>query len=139
MTITVLIHCPYVDFEGTLIHYSDIFQPTIAVKVSTLDIEGEQHLLVVGRDITPCFAERTRAKEVEILYAALIEAGVSVTLGTDNPVRLDTTIKKEYAAAAGLGLSRQQLVELTRNAIRSSFTTAERRAQLLAELAAIPA
>lgn len=69
----------------------------------------------------------------------LIEAGVTVTLGTDNPVQLDTTIKKEYAAAAGLGLSRSQLLELSRNAIRSSFTTAERRAQLLAELATTPA
>src|SRR5262249_31751327 len=59
----------------------------------------------------------------------LIEAGVTVTLGTDNPVQLDTTIKKEYAAAAGLGLSRAQLVELSRNAIRTSFTTAGRRAQ----------
>jgi adenosine deaminase len=57
-----------------------------------------------------------------------------VTLNTDDPVRIWTTIGREYAIAAALGLSPAQLLECTRNAVRASFTTAERRSALMAEL-----
>jgi adenosine deaminase len=64
----------------------------------------------------------------------LAALGIPVTLNTDLPVHLDTTIGREYAIAAALGFSPVQLLDVTRNAIRASFTTVERRAKLLAEL-----
>lgn len=60
--------------------------------------------------------------------------GIKVALGTDNPVQVGTTIGDEYAAAAQLGLSDEELLELTRTAVRAGFTSDERRAELLAYL-----
>ena len=65
----------------------------------------------------------------------LVEAGVAVTLATDNPVQLGTNIELEYAAAAGLGMSVEQLAGFTRNAIGAAFTSDERKSAMLGELA----
>ncbi|MEQ7128656.1 hypothetical protein ABN034_29530 [Actinopolymorpha sp. B11F2] len=64
----------------------------------------------------------------------LIEAGVSVALATDNPIQVGTTIGREYLVAASLGLTIRQLHDIARNAIQASFTTPDRRAELLARL-----
>ncbi|MFD2083298.1 aminodeoxyfutalosine deaminase [Actinopolymorpha cephalotaxi] len=61
----------------------------------------------------------------------LLTAGVPVTLATDDPVQIGTTIDAEYAAAAQLGVDNDQLLQITRNAIRAAFTTAERRTELI--------
>ncbi|SDR87190.1 hypothetical protein [Actinopolymorpha singaporensis] len=96
--------------------------------------------LLIGRDITlecalscnvlfgvvPSLAEHPLVR--------LIDAGVKVTLATDDPVQVGTTIGAEYEAAASLGLSHDQLLQLTRNAIEAAFTTDRRRKDLLAEL-----
>jgi adenosine deaminase len=66
----------------------------------------------------------------------LIAHGIPVTLNTDDPVRVGTTIGREYAIAAALGFSPAELRGFTHNAVRASFTTAERRAAPLSELAA---
>ena len=63
-----------------------------------------------------------------------VAAGVPVTLNTDDPVRIWTTIGREYAIAAALGFSRRDLLAFTRNAIQASFTTAARRSALLDEV-----
>lgn len=65
----------------------------------------------------------------------LVEAGVAVTLATDNPVQLSTTIAQEYAVAADLGMSDAQLAGFTRNAIQAAFTSDERKSAMLDELA----
>lgn len=62
--------------------------------------------------------------------------GIPVTLNTDLPVHTATTIGREYAVAAALGCSPADLLGFTRNAVAAAFTTAERRAALLAELRA---
>ena len=62
-----------------------------------------------------------------------VAAGIPVTLNTDDPVRMWTTIGREYAIAAELGFSPTELMASTRNAIKASFTTAERRSALLDE------
>jgi adenosine deaminase len=59
---------------------------------------------------------------------------IPVTLNTDNPVRIWTTIGREYAIAAALGASPRELVTFTRNAIQASFTSATRRTALLDEV-----
>ncbi len=63
-----------------------------------------------------------------------VEWGIPVTLNTDDPVRVCTTIGREYAAAAALGFLVVDLLGFTRNAVRASFTSVERRHALLAEL-----
>ena len=63
---------------------------------------------------------------------AFLAAGIPVALGTDDPVELSTTIAREYALAARLGLDGGQLTDLTRAAIRASFAPEAARAKLLA-------
>ena len=60
-----------------------------------------------------------------------LEAGVPVTLNTDNPLRLCARIGREYAVGAALGFSPAELLGFTRSAVRASFTTEARRAELL--------
>jgi adenosine deaminase len=64
----------------------------------------------------------------------LIATGLPVTLNTDNPIRVCTSIGREYAVAAALGLSQGELLACTRHAFAASFGTVERREQLLAAL-----
>jgi adenosine deaminase len=65
----------------------------------------------------------------------LAAAGVPVTLSSDDPVRVATTIGREYAVAARLGFTERELLGFTANAVRASFTSEGRRVDLLAELA----
>ena len=63
-----------------------------------------------------------------------VASGIPVALSTDNPVRIWTTIGREYAIAAALGFSPAELMAFTRNAIQASFTSAERRKALMDEM-----
>jgi adenosine deaminase len=65
-----------------------------------------------------------------------VERGIPVTLCTDNPVRVGTTIGREYAVAAALGFTPADLLGFTRNAARASFAPPAHRSALLAELGA---
>ena len=65
---------------------------------------------------------------------AFVAAGIPVTLNTDDPVRIATTIGREYAIAAELGFSEDELGDFTRNAIHASFAPAARRKAILAEI-----
>jgi adenosine deaminase len=60
-----------------------------------------------------------------------VEAGVLVTIATDDPLRVCTTIGREYAIAAALGFSQEQLAGFTRDGINAAFVSAERKARLL--------
>jgi adenosine deaminase len=61
---------------------------------------------------------------------------IPVTLNTDDPVRVWTTIGREYAVTSALGFAPAELLSFTRNAVNAAFITAERRAALLQEVAA---
>ena len=61
----------------------------------------------------------------------LVEAGVPVSLSTDDPVRLCTTIEREYESAAALNFGVDDLLSFTRQAILASFTSEDRRSELL--------
>lgn len=64
----------------------------------------------------------------------LIDAGVAVTLATDNPIQVGTDIGIEYALAQSLGLSDGQLHDISKTAFAAAFTSAERRTVLLRTL-----
>ncbi len=56
----------------------------------------------------------------------LIECGVSVTLASDDPLRLCTSIGREYEIAARLGIGTEQLMEMSSNGIQASFGSLNR-------------
>jgi adenosine deaminase len=53
--------------------------------------------------------------------ARLVDAGVAVTLNTDDPTFFGTTLAREYEHAARLGLSRTALEQIAANARRFAF------------------
>jgi aminodeoxyfutalosine deaminase len=64
-----------------------------------------------------------------------LEAGVRVTLNSDDPAMFATNLEEEMKIAARrFGLSREDLVLLTANAIRGAFLAEEERTALLGEL-----
>ncbi|MDI5982391.1 adenosine deaminase [Amycolatopsis magusensis] len=69
----------------------------------------------------------------------LLDHGVVVTLNTDDPPMFGATLTGEYLAVAGaLGLRPAEIARLAANSVTSSFLSAEAKAALLAEIAAVP-
>jgi aminodeoxyfutalosine deaminase len=65
----------------------------------------------------------------------MLEAGLNVTLNSDDPPMFSTTLSTEYLVAARvLGLPAAQLAALAANAVRASFLDDEAKAELLAEI-----
>jgi hypothetical protein len=64
--------------------------------------------------------------------------GIPVALSTDDPVRVSTTIGREYAVAAELGFTPSDLLGLTKSAIAAAFVSEDRRVNLLNELRYMP-
>lgn len=64
-----------------------------------------------------------------------VECGIPVTICTDDPVRACTTIGREYAIAAQLGFSPEELLEFTHAGVRASFCAAPERSRLLSLVA----
>lgn len=60
----------------------------------------------------------------------LSEAGVRVVLGSDDPVRMGTSIAGEYQAARELGATGATLANWGRDAINAAFTTPDRQRAL---------
>ena len=68
----------------------------------------------------------------------MLEAGLNVTLNSDDPPMFGTTLSNEYLAAARvLGLTRAQLAALAANAVRASFLDDPAKEALLAEIAGV--
>ncbi len=70
----------------------------------------------------------------------MLEAGLTVTLNSDDPAMFGTSLEQEFhLAAERFGLSRRQLVGLAENAVRAAFLPAEERERYLKELASVAA
>ena len=68
----------------------------------------------------------------------LVEAGVRVTLNTDDPAPLACTIDEDWAVAAEVyGFDRAQLARFAAESIRASFADDDLKRELLAELDAL--
>ena len=66
---------------------------------------------------------------------AFLEAGVILTLNSDDPALFDTSIEREFLRAAeSFALSRQQVAGLCENAARAAFLPAEEKQKLLEEI-----
>jgi aminodeoxyfutalosine deaminase len=69
----------------------------------------------------------------------MIEAGLFVTLNSDDPPMFGTSLSNEYLVAGrDLGFSPAELAELAGNGVRASFLAEAEKAALLAEVAAVP-
>ena len=68
-------------------------------------------------------------------FPALREAGVRLTLNTDDPGMFSTDLNHEYAIAHEVfGLATDDLAELARESVRASFASDDTRYRLLAEI-----
>jgi aminodeoxyfutalosine deaminase len=69
----------------------------------------------------------------------MIEAGMFVTLNSDDPPMFGTSLSNEYLVAGrDLGFSPAELAELAANGVRASFLDEPAKEALLAEIAAVP-
>lgn len=64
----------------------------------------------------------------------LFDAGVKITVNSDDPPFFNASIEGEYEVMAKLGLSNKELLSLTRNAIEFSFCDQSVKKKLLAKL-----
>jgi adenosine deaminase/aminodeoxyfutalosine deaminase len=72
---------------------------------------------------------------VEHPLPALVAAGVTVSINSDDPPMFSTTLNREYEVAAQLlGLDAAGVAELARQAVRTSFMEPAAAAALLAEI-----
>jgi aminodeoxyfutalosine deaminase len=92
----------------------------------------------VALEVCPTSNLRTKAipSLAEHPLPLLLEAGVPVTLGSDDPGMFDTTLVTEYAVAAEvLGVSRDGLVDIARTGVEKSYAPDPLKQQLLREIA----
>jgi aminodeoxyfutalosine deaminase len=97
------------------------------------------HLAETGVPLEVCpssnIATRAVATLAEHPIRAFRDAGVTVTVNSDDPPMFGTTLNREYAVAAELlDLDEAGVAELARTAVRASFAPAEVRARILAEI-----
>jgi adenosine deaminase len=92
----------------------------------------------IALEVCPTSNLRTRAVAslAEHPLPLLLEAGVPVTLGSDDPGMFDTTLVAEYVLAAEvLGVSREGLVDIARTGVEKSYAPEVTKRQVLAEIA----
>ncbi|NUP35095.1 MAG: adenosine deaminase [Streptomycetaceae bacterium] len=87
-------------------------------------------------DVSPTsnLCTRAVARRADHPLPRMIEAGLMVTLNSDDPPMFGTTLLGEYRYARELGLSAEALAELARNGVRASFLEPAEKAALLAEI-----
>ncbi|MGH3424629.1 MAG: adenosine deaminase [Nocardioidaceae bacterium] len=81
---------------------------------------------------------RAVADLAEHPFPALRDAGVAVTLNSDDPGMFSTTLNREYAVAhEAWGLDAAALADLARDSVRLSWAPEELKRQVLAEIDAV--
>ena len=80
-------------------------------------------------------ATRAVASLAEHPLRRFVEAGVTVSINSDDPPMFGTTLNDEYAVAADLlGLDESGVADLARSAVRASFAPADVRTRILGEI-----
>jgi len=98
-----------------------------------------RHLAETGIPLEVCPSSNVATRAVASLeehpIRAFRDAGVTVTVNSDDPPMFGTTLNREYAVAAELlGLDEEGLAELARTAVRASFAPDDVRGRLLGEI-----
>lgn len=102
------------------------------------------HLAERGIALEVCPSSNIATRAVDSLAThplpAFVEAGVPVTINSDDPPMFGTTLNGEYAIAADLlGLDADGVADLARAGIRASFAPEDVRTRVLAEIDAYAA
>ncbi|HET8561134.1 MAG TPA: adenosine deaminase [Marmoricola sp.] len=107
------------------------------------DPELLQRLAQSGVPLEVCPSSNVATHAVASLaehpITAFRDAGVVITVNSDDPPMFGTTLSNEYLVAGrDLGLSPAELAELAANGVRASFLDQPAKQALLAEIAAVP-
>ncbi|MCW2785789.1 MAG: adenosine deaminase [Marmoricola sp.] len=103
------------------------------------DPELLAHLAATGVPLEVCPSSNIATRAVERIeehpIAAFRDAGVVITINSDDPPMFGTTLNREYEIAAGLlGLDEAGIGELAKAAVRASFADDAFKAGLSAEI-----
>ncbi|MGW6933854.1 adenosine deaminase [Lentzea sp. NPDC054927] len=106
------------------------------------DPELVRHLADEGIVVEMCPTSNIRTGAVKSFdehpLPRLLEAGVTVTVNTDDPGMFHTDLDREYLLChEQFGFGREELADLARSAVRASFAPAELKDQLLKEIDAL--
>lgn len=98
-----------------------------------------EHLAERQIPVEVCPTSNIATRAVDVLenhpVTAMRDAGVLVTIGSDDPPMFGTTLNREYEIAADLlGLDEAGIVELAKNAVTASFLPETDKAVLAAEM-----
>ncbi|GAB6898842.1 adenosine deaminase [Kineosporia succinea] len=98
-----------------------------------------RHLATHGIALEVCPTSNVRTRAVASIeehpLARLVEAGVTVTVNSDDPPMFGTTLEEEYAVAARLlGLDHHGVADLARAAVTASFLSDAGKKTLMAEI-----
>lgn len=98
-----------------------------------------EHLAAEGITLEVCpssnIATRAVATLAEHPLRAFVEAGVPVTISSDDPPMFGTTLNAEYAIASDLlSLSTEGVADLSRAALRASFAPDDVKTRILGEI-----
>jgi aminodeoxyfutalosine deaminase len=97
------------------------------------------HLAETGVPLEVCPSSNVATRAVRALeehpLRAFREAGVTVTVNSDDPPMFNTTLNREYEIAADLlGLDESGVADLARNAVHASFADEDVKARILGEI-----
>jgi aminodeoxyfutalosine deaminase len=106
------------------------------------DPELLAHLAGEGIPVEVCPSSNIRTRSVRSLaehpLPRLLDAGVAVTLATDDPGMFHTNLNREYLLChEHFGLGRSELADLARAGVRAAFCSDEQKALLLGEIDAV--
>ncbi|MDX8149029.1 adenosine deaminase [Lentzea sp. BCCO 10_0061] len=99
-----------------------------------------EHLVLKGIPLEVCPTSNVRTRQVASIEAhpvrQMLDAGVVVTLNTDDPPFFGATLEGEYlAVATAFDLTPAQVATLAENAVLASFLPGGRKTSLLEEIA----
>lgn len=108
------------------------------------DPELLAHLAETGVVLEVCPTSNIATRAVDRIedhpLRTFVEAGVTVTINSDDPPMFATTLNNDYEVAAGLlDLDERGIAELARAAVDASFAPAEVKARIAAEIEAYAA
>jgi aminodeoxyfutalosine deaminase len=103
-----------------------------------------EHLAATGVALEVCPSSNIATRVVDTLadhpLRRFVDAGVTVTINSDDPPMFGTTLNREYEIAADLlGLDESGVADLARAAIRASFAPEDVKTRVLGEIDAYAA